>query len=304
MDILYASDTHVYPAHIERLLKAAAKLHPGAVMIGGDIIPDWIGSIAESIQPHKLWVKEKLLPRLRMFHEELPGTAVCLDLGNDDIAASRPLLEEKDGRELHLLHMKVIRLGGNLAVAGYMAVTPTPFLIKDNEKPDCREDDGLSGKGVRRTGYTTHTGISLPHTLDPANGTIEDDLDELSRILQNPPWLNCPFLFVCHSPPKDTVLDRTGKGLNVGSFAVRKFIEKWSPTGRLLASLHGHIHESPWETGRVWQFIENVPCFNIGQHQKTLRALWFNTDKIESSARLVTVDRSGEVRVGKRDEWL
>lgn len=296
MKILYTSDTHVYPGHLNRLLKAAAAIRPGAVIIGGDIIPDWKGSIAQSIEPHKRWVQGKLIPRLQRFHEKFPEIPLLLDVGNDDIAAARPLMEARDGMEFHLLHMRIVKLDDDLAVAGYMKVNPTPFRIKDGEKIDCPDRDGLSDPGVKRIGTVTGSGIEEPYSLEVEKGSIEDDLEELSEILASPPWWGIRFLFVSHAPPRDTALDRTSTGLHVGSLAVRRFIERWGATGRLLASLHGHIHESPHETGKICHEIGSIPCFNVGQEQRDLRALLFDSNAPAGSAKLVLVEPSGEFR--------
>lgn len=304
MKLLYTSDTHVHPGHLNRLLKAAEMLGPNAVIIGGDIIPDWKGTIAASIEPHRLWVREKLLPRLVKFRADRPDIPVLLDLGNDDIAAARPALEEADGSHLHLLHMRVVALGEKLAAAGYMAVNPTPFIIKDNEKPDCRDEDGLSVAGVKRVGTSTRSGVEALVELKASDGTIEDDLEELSSTLESDRWSGHSFIFVSHAPPRDTALDRTGTGANVGSLAVRRFIEKWASGGRLQASLHGHIHESPWKSGRAWQWVGSVPCFNVGQKMEPFRALWLDTDDVAESARLVVVDRAGKATVREKNEWL
>ncbi len=304
MKVLYSSDTHVHPGHLRRFLQAARELAPQLLIIGGDIIPDWKGSIAASIEPHKLWVRDVLLPRLREFRIAHSEARVLIDLGNDDIAAARPLMEAADGSDLDLLHLRVTKVSENLAVLGYMAVNPTPFLIKDAEKPDCRDHDGLSDRRVARAGYVTHSGAALPHVLDPSAGTIEDDLAALSSTMEDPRWGDSSFIFVCHAPPKDTALDTIQSGLHVGSLAVRRFIERWSGIGRLILSLHGHIHEAPWKSGRAWQVIGDVPCFNVGQTAKMLRALLVNTEALPDSARLVTVSRDGQVTVGGEGEWL
>lgn len=304
MQILYTSDTHVYPPYFERLLAAAQKIHPHAVIVGGDIVPDWKGGIQASIKPHKAWVSDRLLPLLRDFRVASDNLPVLVDLGNDDIAAARFLLEEQDGHDLHLLHMSVVKLSHRLAVVGYMKVNPTPFRIKDGEKADCRDHSGLSESGVTAKGSVTFTGTETPHVIDPAHGTIEDDLDELSKVLESNTWQDYSFLFVSHAPPKNTDLDRTSAGHNVGSLAVKRFIEKWAATDRLVATLHGHIHESPWQTGRVWQYIEGVPCFNVGQRVKTLRALLFDTEDVTQSARLVSIESAGELTVMDKDEWF
>jgi uncharacterized protein len=304
MNILYTSDTHVHPGHLDRALKAAKVLRPQLLIVGGDIIPDWKGSIEVSIEPHKLWVGNVLLPRLREFHTACKDTRVLIDLGNDDIAAARPLMEAADGTDFELLHMQVVELDGDLLAAGYMAVNPTPFPLKDQEKPDCRDDDGLSSSGVTKSGYVTHSGFPAAHLVDSASGTIEDDLAGLSAIMHDPRRGNCPFIFVCHAPPRHTVLDGTQNGSHVGSVAVRRFIEHWSASGRLILSLHGHVHEAPWKSGRAWQHVGKVPCFNVGQTSKMLRALLLDTDAVADSARLVSVSHDGEVSVAPEGNWL
>ncbi len=301
--ILYTSDTHVYPPYFDRLLSAAELIQPEAVIVGGDIIPDWKGGIQASIGPHKAWVRQKLIPRLQEFRTRCKDVPVFLDLGNDDIAAARFLLEERDGKDLHLLHMRLHKLNENLAVAGYMKVNPTPFLIKDGEKADCRDNSRLSDFGVVTNGSVTITGFETPHVLDPVAGTIEEDLDGLTERLRSQEWKDFSFIFVSHAPPKDTALDRTSADSNVGSLAVKRFIEKWAVSGRLVAAFHGHIHESPWRTGQVWDYVSGVPCFNVGQKLKLLRAVLFDTEDVAGSARLVLIGPSKEIAILEQDEW-
>lgn len=297
MKILFTADTHVHPGHLGRLLKAAEALRPEVVIIGGDLIPDWKGSIAESIEPHRRWVSSVLLPRLQQFHEVLPQTAVLLDLGNDDIAAARPLMEARDGIDLHLLHQRVVELTESLMIVGYMTVNPTPFAIKDAEKPDCRDRDGLSGQRVVKSGYVTASGQALPHDLNLSQGTMEDDLDALSALVESPLLRDRAIIFVCHAPPRETALDQMATGFHVGSLAVRRFIERWGATGRLLVSLHGHIHEAPWMSKRIYEQVGEVFAFNVGQHSQLFRALLLDTDAIPQSALLVTVTRTGEINL-------
>jgi Icc-related predicted phosphoesterase len=301
MKVLYTSDIHVHPGHLECFLRAGRELCPEVMILGGDLIPDWRGSIEASIEPHRLWVRDVLLPRIKQFRSAFSQTAVLLDLGNDDIAAARPLIEAKDGMDLHLIHRRVVEIGERLAVVGYMAVNPTPFKIKDCERPDCRDQDGLSNPRVLIKGYVTASGVVMPYTLNLAGSSIEDDLDELSMLLESPRWFNHSFIFVAHAPPRDTVLDQMENGSHVGSLAVRRFIERWGSTGRLLASFHGHIHESPWMTGRIRQEVGGIPSFNVGQHSQTLRCLLIDIQTPGDSACLVTVTRAGEVTVMEKD---
>lgn len=65
------------------------------------------------------------------------------------------------------------------------------------------------------------------------------------------------LVMVCHCPPKDTVLDRSGPGLHFGSPAVRGFIEKAQPEYFFC----GHIHEA----GAKSCEIGRTRAFNVGK---------------------------------------
>ncbi len=62
-------------------------------------------------------------------------------------------------------------------------------------------------------------------------------------------------LFVTHTPPRSTALDRTHRGLHVGSRAVRSWIARARP--KLV--LCGHIHEAWGAT-----ILDGVRCVNAG----------------------------------------
>jgi len=92
-----------------------------------------------------------------------------------------------------------------------------------------------------------------------SDDTIENDLLRISERIDK------PFIFISHSPPYDTALDVIYNGLHVGSKSIRRFIEEWSKRELLLASFHGHIHESPNRSGSIHTKIGNVLCINPGQ---------------------------------------
>jgi Icc-related predicted phosphoesterase len=77
---------------------------------------------------------------------------------------------------------------------------------------------------------------SGPLTSVRSRGTIAADLERLAA-LSDP----AKTVYVTHSPPWGTSLDRMWNGTSVGSRAIRAFIERHRPP----LTLHGHIHESP-----------------------------------------------------------
>jgi Icc-related predicted phosphoesterase len=93
--------------------------------------------------------------------------------------------------------------------------------------------------------------------------TIADDLKILT---EGKDLSSAVFLF--HAPPHNSSLDRAANDgkmfehvkleLNVGSIAVRKFIEKRKP----LVTLHGHVHESARITGSWRDMIGATHSFS------------------------------------------
>jgi len=288
MKILYTSDIHTDPNHLDRLLAAAGNLQVDAVIIGGDLIPVWEWTLSASIETQRRWIRDVLFPRLAIFLRKSPSTSFFLDFGNDDLMANRPLLEESAGKYFTLINRQIVALNANLALVGYMFVRPTPFKLKDWEKVDCAHRIGLDDD-VLESGVRTETGVERPYKLKLSDGTMEDDLAQLTELLEKPAWQERDFLFVSHCPPVNSALDILSDGRHVGSLAIRHFIEHWGSNGRLRASFHGHIHESPWMSKRVCDRITGVPCFNAGQEAGQLRALFFNARDIENSTHLVKV---------------
>jgi Icc-related predicted phosphoesterase len=80
---------------------------------------------------------------------------------------------------------------------------------------------------------------------------------EADLVLANlfPDEASSPDIFLSHAPPANTTLDRTARGVHVGSSAVRDWLGRVRP--RLFVC--GHIHEA-----RGVERIEEVPCLNAG----------------------------------------
>lgn len=141
-----------------------------------------------------------------------------------------------------------------------MTVPFTPFPRKDWEKPDLKTRPSAPGNQVTLSGYVSGSGKLEKVMLNPDSAdTIEKDLDVISQQVDK------PFIFVSHSPPFQTPLDVIYSGVHVGSLAVRNFIQKWSDKNLILASLHGHIHESPSRSGSISTKIGETLCINPGQ---------------------------------------
>ena len=269
MKILYCSDIHENEEHLSTLFRKAKKERVSAAIIGGDLIPKQrFFKLFRTREYNKLpivqaeYIQNELVPAIRAYKRQHADTVFYLDIGNDDFfIARRPLETAEEEGLLRLLHMRKWPLTEEIDILGYMAVPPTPFAIKDLEKADSVIEFACSVDS-RRTGLFTSPdgkGLVIEDLQWDETSTIEYDLQQLEKQIDK------PFIFVCHAPPFGTALDTMWNGIHVGSRAVLQWIEKWGADGRLLASFHGHIHESSRASGKIADYINGVPCFNPGQ---------------------------------------
>jgi Icc-related predicted phosphoesterase len=261
MKVLYTSDIHASPTHLFSMLSIAEEKSVEAVIVGGDIIPHSLPDPSRIgvLQTHAQYIGEVFIPSIKDFKQKR-DVAVYMDLGNDDFVCNRKIFESHDGEIIHLVHSAKHQFTDQVDIIGYMIVPPTPFKLKDWEKPDSMETPFVQDNRITLNGYISKNGILEETVMDlSSEDTIEKDLEELSQKIDK------HFIFVSHSPPYHTPLDVIYSGLNVGSISIRRFIEKWSAKGLLIASLHGHIHESPFRSGSIQTNMGDTLCLNPGQ---------------------------------------
>ena len=243
--LIYTADLHGNEEFYRRLLKKAEEIKADAVIIGGDLCPRIGEAIEQKIHNQRLFLEDFLFPLLSDFKKRNGKCEIYLIMGNDDFRINMPALENAEKNDiLKSIHMKSAKLEEKIDLAGYSFVNPTPFRLKDWEKPDFEGD-------------------KMPHQLfneeiisiEKENGTISWDLDRLKK-LSNPG----NTIYIIHAPPFNTKLDIITTGIHVGSRAVRNFIEKEQP----LLTLHGHIHESPKISGSWHDKIGKTICINVG----------------------------------------
>ena len=112
----------------------------------------------------------------------------------------------------------------------------------------------LHGKTLVQGGYQiAGLGYSAP---TPFNTPGEYSEEELSQRLSAFAGLH-PTILICHSPPKDTPLDRVSEGLHAGSTAVADFIRLSQPDYFFC----GHIHEA----AGVEAQLGRTRCRNVGK---------------------------------------
>jgi len=246
----FVSDLHGKISRYDKLLDQIAREKPGAVFLGGDLLPhpmDMAWQKGRKIGRDDTFISGYLAPAFQGISDSMGENypRVFAILGNDD-----PWVNEEDMLEAEkagiwkYMHGQKFEMGSHM-IYGYCCVPPTPFQLKDWERYDVSRfvDPGCIGpeEGRRSDGMTDR---------ELKNTTIQleiEDLagdDDLSRAI---------FLF--HSPPYQSNLDRAALDgrmvehvpldVHVGSIALQRFIQDRQPA----ITLHGHIHESRRLTG-------------------------------------------------------
>lgn len=260
--IIYTADLHGNEAFYKRLLKKAEEDNINAVVIGGDLCPKGEGSIQSKIESQKFFIEKFLIPLFRQFKKENNGKEIYLIMGNDDFRINLKFLEKADKAGiLKSLHKKSVKLNSSLDIAGecwiagYSFINPTPFRLKDWEKPDTLTSFKSPYRDLENGKLPQQILAGEIRTAEKESGTINEDLEKL-KSLSNPK----KTVYVIHAPPFNTKLDIITTGAHVGSASIRHFIEEEQP----LLTLHGHIHESPKMSGSWKDKIGKTLCINVG----------------------------------------
>ena len=243
--LIYTADLHGNEEFYKRLLRKAESENADAIIIGGDLCPKGGMTAKEKINSQKDFLEKFMIPLFKKFKQKNNKIEIYLIMGNDDFRVNLEILENAEKNKiLNSIRKKSIKLNKNFNIAGYSFVNPTPFRLKDWEKPDIEEDKGpqqLFDEEIR--------------SVEKENGNIKEDLNKLKKLSnQN------KTIYVIHAPPFNTKLDVITLGTHVGSKAIKQFIEKEQP----LLTLHGHIHESPQMSGSWKDKIKNTICINVG----------------------------------------
>jgi uncharacterized protein len=276
----FVSDLHGKPDRYRKLFDAINIEQPDAIFFGGDLLPHRM----KKVETFDSFTRDFLFPELKKLKDTLGDKApdVFMILGNDDAGSEEDSFIEESRRGLfHYIHQKKIKWHG-FSIFGYSFVPPSPFQLKDWEKYDVSRyvDPGCIAP---TEGFRTKEAKE-----DIEYATIQKDLvalagtEDLSKAI---------FLF--HSPPYQTHLDRAGldgkkidhvpMDLNVGSIAIKRFIEERQP----LLTLHGHIHESTRLTGFWKQQIGDTYAFNAAHDGHELSIIKFNPAYLAGSERVI-----------------
>jgi Icc-related predicted phosphoesterase len=274
MIVVYTSDLHGNKELYSELFELAEKRRAQAVIIGGDMLPIG-GSFQYSLLEQKDFILSYLESKLRGFLSKAPQATIYAMLGNDDWGASNAYLKNLEGRGiLSLLHGRRHALGDSCDLIGYAHVPPTPFIIKDGERRDLHIDSTEQQRCTACCSLGEKIIVVDPCQHFVRMKSIEEELEELP-----PARKSHAAVYVMHSPPFRTNLDRLFDGRWIGSRAIRMFIENHQP----YLTLHGHIHESSEISGQYWDRIGKTICINPGQSTEELYAVVFELEDLSTT---------------------
>jgi Icc-related predicted phosphoesterase len=277
------SDLHGRADRFRKLFEAVVREKPVAVFIGGDLLPHgWAASEPLDIAHQDFingFLARNLLAVRKALGEAYPR--IFLIMGNDDARVEEAAVLEAATRGVwEYIHQR--RVGfGQFTVYGYACVPPTPFLLKDWDRYDVSrytDPNAVSPEEGWRTFPVSEQ--------EKKCGTISDDLN---RLTENQDMARAIFLF--HAPPYQTRLDQSDQSRkmidhvpldnNLGSIAVRRFVEDRQP----LLTLHGHVHESPRLSGSWRDRIGRTHCFSAAHDGPELALVRFDLENLEAASR-------------------
>jgi uncharacterized protein len=272
-ECFFVSDLHGDTARYDKLFAAIINELPRAVFLGGDLLPSRHAALLSASATYSDFVDDFLVAEFAHLREQLRDRCprIFVIMGNDDARIEEAAIIDAAARGVwEYIHNRRVDLG-QYPVYGYAYVPPTPFLLKDWERYDVSRyvDPGCVSpeEGSRSVVVSEH---------EQKFTTIQKDLQLLTG---NDDLSQAVFLF--HAPPYQTFLDRAaldGKKVdhveldpNIGSIAVRRFIETRQP----LITLHGHVHESARLTGSWRQQLGNTFCFSASHDGPELAIVRF-----------------------------
>lgn len=277
----FASDLHGKKDRYNKLFNAILIEKPQVVLLGGDLLPSGLHAFLSDDKVIEYFIYDYLIPNFQSLKTKLKSDypLVGLILGNDD----GKLIEKDFSDENNLwnyIHNKSITIN-EYNIYGYSYIPPTPFVLKDWEKYDVSRfvDPGCISPEDGK--YSVEVNIN-----NIKYSTIEKDIEMLVKI----GFLD-KSIFLFHSPPYQTNLDRAALDnkmidhvpldVNVGSIAIKRFIESYQPR----ITLHGHVHESARLTGSWKDKINNTNLFTGAHDGPELSIIRFDLEHPENATR-------------------
>ncbi len=273
---LYVTDLHGHAAKYERTFTLAKESAAALVINGGDISPS-----GRRHEDQERFYRTFLGPHFARYQEE--GIRYLALTGNDDLGAFDGLLDEICAGYPLVTHLsrRMAQVGDHHFV-GLDLVTDFPFRLKDRARRDAA---GFAfgpqfGAGV----LSTRTGFREIPDWPAYAGTLPTIEEELGALPKPPDPARA--VYVLHGPPSGLGLDTIRGGAGVGSAATLAFLGRVQP----LLSLHGHIHESPEESGTWRAKVGRTVSLQPGQSAAGLTVVIGRLDEMAFERKILPVE--------------
>lgn len=280
MRIVFTCDLHGRKNLYEEMFRYAVSEGADCIIIGGDLLPTRLKSpyklltggidFQEALHVQISFIDSFLKPAIDGFAGRYPDIRIFYVPGNHDWSIAIEHLKSSVGQAV-CLHLRKETFG-DITLAGYGCVTDSSFWVKDWVRKD------VSGSSCIPSRYpllSTKDGIEVSpggaYALQKPS--IEEEL--VSLTLPDPAKTICVF----HCPPYGTGLDTLYSGKAIGSRSITEFIRKNGP----FISMHGHIHEAPYMSGRYHSMIGPTLAINPGHHPGKLHAVSFDAGDPQKS---------------------
>ncbi len=275
MKIVFTCDLHGRRHLYEEMFQYAVSEGAECIIIGGDLLPTWLKSpyklltggidFQEALHVQISFIDSFLKPAMVEFTARHPDIRIFYVPGNHDWNSAIKHLKASVSQAV-CLHLRKETLG-DITFAGYGCVTDSSFWVKDYVRRDMKESSYIRSRYPlvsAREGIE----ISLAGAYALQRPSIEEEL--VAFAFPNPAKTICVF----HCPPYGTGLDTLYSGKAIGSRSIAEFIKESTP----FVSMHGHIHEAPYMSGRYHTMIGPTLAINPGHHPRKLHAVSFDTD--------------------------
>ena len=248
---LFVTDLHGNRRKYERTLALAREIGSWLVVNGGDISPH-----SSRYEDQERFYREFLDPHFARYQEA--GIRYLTITGNDDLGAFDGALDEVCAKYPLVEHLSQrMTTAGGYSFVGMNRVTDYPFRLKDRARRDSAEY--AFGPQFGSAVLSAAEGFREVADWPSFAGTLPTLGEELATLPVPPDPSRA--VYILHGPPSGLGLDVVRGGAGVGSPATRAFLERVRP--RL--ALHGHIHESPDESGKWLGNIGETVCIQPGQ---------------------------------------
>lgn len=255
--LIYVTDIHGWPEGYDVLLDFAVTNGAVAIVNGGDMLPK-----GDSILKAQ---KRFIQSYLRNYFQRCQAAGIQFYgmFGNDDLASRLPYWREVVAEHECAFDLtdQWHDLPDGLRIRGTNYVPDAPFGLKDWMVLDSA--GWLRPLQTCRAIVTGSNGFEAIPDVERFFAERPTLADILANVSADAVDMGKAIL-ATHAPPDGLGLGTLGgilQGKDVGSAAVRNWIERNQP----LLTLHGHIHESPDVTGIHTARIGRTICHQPGQ---------------------------------------